>query len=327
VQRLLRLMLCPFNGPLFEHMLNINKQTVGRPTKRLRATDDKMRLICPNCGAQYEVPDEVIPETGRDVQCSECSTTWFQHHRNHLPDTDAEPISEPSQYDAQGAPLQDDDYGVDPIEDHGADALLETEVTPSASQGDIGLQRRALDPSITDVLREEAARETKARKNEQRGGIETQEELGLQDADDTTRRRSEEARARMARLRGVQDAESEQSEDTVAPSRRNLLPDIEDINASLTPDTKQDHIAPPPTDPSATVAPKDGFRSGFRLALILATLGAILYVFAPQIAEAVPAIAGPLESFADAVNAWRTALNEFVQTVAASLTGDDNNGR
>ncbi|MEO1734275.1 MAG: zinc-ribbon domain-containing protein, partial [Pseudomonadota bacterium] len=42
-----------------------------------------MRLTCPNCGAQYEVPDEVIPEAGRDVQCSNCGTTWFQAHPDH----------------------------------------------------------------------------------------------------------------------------------------------------------------------------------------------------------------------------------------------------
>ena len=37
-----------------------------------------MRLICPKCGAQYEVDDSVIPEGGRDVQCSDCGTAWFQ---------------------------------------------------------------------------------------------------------------------------------------------------------------------------------------------------------------------------------------------------------
>lgn len=45
-----------------------------------------MRLICPNCGAQYAVDDRVIPETGRDVQCSSCGHTWFQRH----PDQDPE---------------------------------------------------------------------------------------------------------------------------------------------------------------------------------------------------------------------------------------------
>ena len=37
-----------------------------------------MRLICPSCGAQYEVDDSVIPPAGRDVQCSGCGQTWFQ---------------------------------------------------------------------------------------------------------------------------------------------------------------------------------------------------------------------------------------------------------
>ncbi|MEL6701097.1 MAG: zinc-ribbon domain-containing protein, partial [Pseudomonadota bacterium] len=36
-----------------------------------------VRLICPNCDAEYEVPDSVIPAEGRDVQCSNCGTTWF----------------------------------------------------------------------------------------------------------------------------------------------------------------------------------------------------------------------------------------------------------
>ena len=37
-----------------------------------------MRIKCPNCDAQYEVPEDVIPEAGRDVQCSNCGITWFQ---------------------------------------------------------------------------------------------------------------------------------------------------------------------------------------------------------------------------------------------------------
>lgn len=36
-----------------------------------------MRLVCPNCGAQYEVDDRVMPEMGRDVQCSNCGHAWF----------------------------------------------------------------------------------------------------------------------------------------------------------------------------------------------------------------------------------------------------------
>jgi predicted Zn finger-like uncharacterized protein len=45
-----------------------------------------MRLICPNCGAQYEVADNVIPASGRDVQCSNCGNTWFQAPSAATPD-------------------------------------------------------------------------------------------------------------------------------------------------------------------------------------------------------------------------------------------------
>ena len=36
-----------------------------------------MRLLCPQCDAEYEIPDDVIPTEGRDVQCSGCQETWF----------------------------------------------------------------------------------------------------------------------------------------------------------------------------------------------------------------------------------------------------------
>ena len=39
-----------------------------------------MRLICPNCDAEYEVDDAAIPREGRDVQCSACGHAWFQEH-------------------------------------------------------------------------------------------------------------------------------------------------------------------------------------------------------------------------------------------------------
>lgn len=35
-----------------------------------------MRLICPRCGAQYEIDGAAIPPAGRDVQCSACDHVW-----------------------------------------------------------------------------------------------------------------------------------------------------------------------------------------------------------------------------------------------------------
>ena len=36
-----------------------------------------MRITCPSCKAQYDVDPSMIPEAGRDVQCSNCAHTWF----------------------------------------------------------------------------------------------------------------------------------------------------------------------------------------------------------------------------------------------------------
>lgn len=47
-----------------------------------------MRLVCPNCVAQYEVADGTIPVTGRDVQCANCNHIWFQDAAFKLSATD-----------------------------------------------------------------------------------------------------------------------------------------------------------------------------------------------------------------------------------------------
>ena len=84
-----------------------------------------MRLICPNCGAQYEVDDAVIPDAGRDVQCSNCGHTWFQ---------------QPAHLDADLAEELGEDF--DP---------------PEEPDNEEPLQRQELDPGIADILREEHA--------------------------------------------------------------------------------------------------------------------------------------------------------------------------
>ena len=66
-----------------------------------------MRLTCPNCTAQYQVPADAIPENGRDVQCSACEHTWFQ---SGAPDdmtlATAIPVSAPSVPDVTPTPDQ-----------------------------------------------------------------------------------------------------------------------------------------------------------------------------------------------------------------------------
>ena len=37
-----------------------------------------MRLVCPNCKANYEIPRDAVPISGREVKCASCGHSWFQ---------------------------------------------------------------------------------------------------------------------------------------------------------------------------------------------------------------------------------------------------------
>lgn len=92
-----------------------------------------MRLICPNCGAQYEVPESVIPENGRDVQCSSCGNTWFQHHpmyANATEDEDEFDEVEPEWDDDGPTQNADDDPFADSDEDQ-PEPEFDTQVAPA----------------------------------------------------------------------------------------------------------------------------------------------------------------------------------------------------
>lgn len=283
-----------------------------------KATGGEMRLICPNCGAQYEVPEEVIPDDGRDVQCSNCGDTWFQTHPDHPRQDEPEPTAEDeldlAQVDGQDAADDQPDW-VEP-DDEEEDTVFPEEESPS---------RRELDPDVASVLREEASRENEARAAE-RGGLETQPDLGLEPSQDEADRRSHQAKARMARLRGVSTPREEpQEDDDIDPgTRRGLLPDIDDINSTIASAEASDSPDTSARDGTRVAAPPPsggGFRRGFRLAILLAIIATAIYIFSPQIAEMVPALADPLIAYVETVNQWRAQLNEAVAPLIAQVQG------
>lgn len=245
-----------------------------------------MRLICPNCDAEYEVPDEVIPPEGRDVQCSNCGHTWYQVHPDH-----------PELAETLQAPPPGGDF---PHEQGGTAAGR-----PAAA-------RREIDPGISEILREEAEREARLRAREQEGQpLESQPDLGLEAGDGMDERRRREARERMARIRG---------EDTVgaaadAGSRRDLLPDIEEINSSLRPGeerTPGTEIGPflreEAFEPEAPE--KSGFLRGFAVALAIAAALAVVYAKSEAISAAVPALDPVLSAYTGLVDQARVWLED-----------------
>ncbi|QIE46792.1 hypothetical protein G5B38_15370 [Pseudohalocynthiibacter aestuariivivens] len=264
-----------------------------------------MRLTCPNCGAQYEIPEDVIPHDGRDVQCSNCGDTWFQQHPDHRVEDDEASV----QYTAD---VSYDDSGDDAELAEDIDEDADTDPDP------VHAQRRRLDPDVTSVLREEAERETQARARES-SSLESQPDLGLDSSEDGADRRSREAQARMARLRGRPDIDEAEDTSEIDPtSRRGLLPDIEEINSSLRNDTgSSDQTNPEDMYPEADsgVRGGGGFRRGFVLVVLLAAILTLLYVFAPQIGGAVPALADVLGEYVETVNRARVWLNDLIASL------------
>lgn len=282
-----------------------------------------MRLICPNCGAQYEVPDDVIPDAGRDVQCSNCGNTWYQHHPDNDPELREELIASGLEPETTAGEMPEAETEAD------VEAPPEPEPDPAPAEPTAqSPQRRSLDPSIAEVLREEAEREARARAAE--GGIETQPDLGLGEPEDEADRRARQVRERMARMKGLPDEPDpvpEVAEDDTPVSRRDLLPDIDEINSSLRaasdrrPAEAADHELPGEMErPETTVASgKSGFRRGFALALLLTALLWASYSFAPRISAQVPALEPTMTRYVAIVDQGRALLDEQVRKLLTQV--------
>lgn len=260
-----------------------------------------MRMICPNCGAQYEVDDAVIPEQGRDVQCSNCGHTWFQRPA-HLDADLAEELNQD-----MPAPAEAGDDG-------------EAEAAP--------LQRRGLDPEIASVLRQEAEHDAELRRADA-DGLETQPDLGLDDAAEIAASRSAAARARMARLRGI-DETSADAEAAAAGlvaaggSRRDLLPDVEEINSTLRASedrTEDEDQAEQADEPIGTRKKRSSSKLLSRLILLVVILGVVVYLFAPQIIAALPQSEPYMVQYVDWANGVRAQINAGISVVSEKVQG------
>ncbi|MHC0054194.1 zinc-ribbon domain-containing protein [Actibacterium sp. D379-3] len=261
-----------------------------------------MRLICPNCDAQYEVDSTVIPSGGRDVQCSNCGHTWFQ----------------PGADDLQAADMTDA-----PAMATEPDPAPPPDITPEIEEPEPAPEtpaprRKALDDSVLDVLREEAEREAKARRSEARAEpLESQPDLGLEGMAATAQ---PELQERMARLRGV----APDAPETGSGARRDLLPDIEEINSTLraTSDRQaaQGHTGAEVLENTPLPRRRNGFGLGFGAVVLIGALAAAIYILAPKIVMMVPATQPFLTSYVAAVNAARDVLNGNLIALTEKMT-------
>lgn len=259
-----------------------------------------MRLICPNCGAQYAVDERMIPRAGRDVQCSGCGYTWFQVHPDADPDLMDELAETPAPTEA------------------GPAREREREREPATAEAEMAIpgSRRGPDQRVLNVLREEAERERAAREAEraareaEREALEVQGDLDLVEpedddgSEDWTDPALEEADARRAAR---------------AAPRRTLLPDIEEINSTLEPTS---HGQRPRPETAAQRVERQrraaGRRIGFAASVAAFLAATLVYLQGPRIGEAVPAIAPSLNAYVAAVDSGRLWLDGALRRAAGA---------
>lgn len=282
-----------------------------------------MRLVCPNCGAQYEVDDRVIPEGGRDVQCSACGHGWYQMPSDHEEASHPEP-----EVDEQLSPEEHEEAERDEDLPGEADETTgeEDEGTPPA----VAAKPREIDEGVRSILREEADRELSARAAEPKHEpeqVETQPDLGLDSGPSPEEERRRIARERMARMRGIDeeelpepdfDAHAEAQAEPEKPSQgRDLFPDIEEINSTL-----DSHAPTVATGAGAVEVEREsrrGFGRGFMLVVTLAALLMTLYIVAPRLAVSVPALEPALSAYVAAIDSARLWLDGVLSGLVSKI--------
>ncbi len=222
---------------------------------------------------------------------------------------DADPASEqPLELGAGSEQLTVDAAGVDAA---GVDAAGDDAAAADAAGDDgarpgdedpapVAAAPYAVDDSVLAILREEAEREATARRAE---SLESQTDLGIETV----------MPPKVAALAAEVEAKPS--------ARRDLLPDVEEINSTLRPSETQgegggaaDFATLPPTAPR-------GFRSGFLAVMTIAILAAALYIVAPRLGGMVPALAGPLDSYVSLVDSLRLGLDGMMRSATVAING------
>ncbi|HMO73579.1 MAG TPA: hypothetical protein PKC84_18410, partial [Paracoccaceae bacterium] len=208
----------------------------------------------------------------------------------------------------------------DPPAPSDAPEPTDDEAAPGDGPAPAAPPRRSLDDAVMAVLREEAEREAAARRAEAARGIETQRARGRPAAVPVPAAAATlAASAAHSGGAGPADDDDHPISQRHGAARRDLLPDIEEINSSLRAGAEPREASEP--DGGQPAGTDRGFRSGFVAILVIAAVLVALYVMAPRIATLIPGSAGTMEAYVTTVDGLRTGLDSLLQRATALLRG------
>ena len=305
-----------------------------------------MRLVCPRCGAEYEIDDRLIPAGGREVECSSCGNTWFQAGRLRMPAPAAAAAAaraaEPGAA-RMGRPIPEDVMAI--LRDEaahfrashpGIEAALPADTAPQDPDavGDVGGDAPATAPSSTgggvaedgpagggEGPAPDAAPDSPAGKVTATPGPESGAGIAAPDAGDGlseekagTAAGPDAGAGAVARPDGGRVPEGNGEAVAPAPQGPGPAPAAE---ASQRRDETGRYSRPlrakaTPPHEEPRPAGGGGFGKGFLIGLLIAALFLGLYMAAPHAGEGMPS---------DALRAIRAAGDAFHQWVQAQLAG------
>ncbi|WP_204113506.1 zinc-ribbon domain-containing protein [Shimia biformata] len=267
-------------------------------------------------------PPQVADDHGQEADADDVDTDEDHQSEERLPedhwpeDRSEDPAPETSDDDhwpeddaAPDEPDHDDDRD-DWNDGTGEDEDKELSDAPAAQP-----RRRSLDPAIAELLRQEAQHEAEARKAES-SDLETQPDLGLEGGI-AAAAAPHSRETRVAQLRGQEgEAQSSARPNTASgarsETRRELLPDIEDINATLRSAEDRQPEERVGVGPSNMEKRRRGFRLGFGLVFLTAALGLLVYLYHARISAQVPQAAPYVEAYMAWINDTRLWLDSKV---------------
>lgn len=249
-----------------------------------------MRITCPNCSAQYEIDASLLPDEGREVQCSACSHVWFQASPRAAPPAPPPPPIVPEPGTTTKVEIDTD--------------AAETDQSPAVSQVAPQPAPKPVDEKVLGILREEAAFEAEARARDAER-LESQPELGLQGSAPWPRTPGTEPEPETVPVeprKGGRD-----------PVVQAAFPDIEDISATLEPIQSKRKTDEGQIDLPATAQERNrSFLRGLVIPIALGIILIALYIAAPQLSASLPALEPALTSYVGLVDGLRMSLAEMI---------------
>jgi len=228
------------------------------------------------------VDGSLLPAQGREVQCSNCGQTWFQHPLSDEDDSDEFSTGPDLAIQRPATNPKALDILHEEVERETRARAAETNALET--QGDLGLQA----PS---------PRPTRAKAT-----VEAPEQLDVENPD-------------QANDETFEITHSGRGEAT----KRELLPDIEEINSTLAsaPEPQsEDEDAEEGTLPNR----RSRFRTGFGLMLILSAAIVGAYVYAPELATRFPQTGEAMMGYVSFINKLRVSLDVGAQALLKQLT-------